>query len=248
MRASRTLTTLAAGLLVAASLVSTTTTASASNTCHLGAPVILPSRLAVVGTSGVVHRTLSITATTCSEDDAWSTDWYWVPQVGDGDIGEYGYPALIPVGTKGTTTTFEADLSVAFANLFAGDIPTDIYDGDYNTVKHAPALQLRRSTQVTTNAAPEPIKKERTLTVTGNVTRANWDTGRYSAYAHHQVELQFSPVPHGDYVKLKAVTSTASGALKTTVTATKDGCYRYYSPQTYTAGAKASVGDCVDVT
>jgi hypothetical protein len=247
MRALKTRGTLAAGILVAASLVATTTPAAAAETCQLGAPEVLPSRLAVIGTSGVIDRTLRVKATNCSEDDAWNTDWYWVPQAGDGDIGEYGYPALIPVETSGTTTTFEASLYVAFANLFAGDIPTDIYDGDYNTVKHAPTLQLRRATRVTTNASPEPIRKGHRLTVKGKVTRANWDTGRYTPYAHHQVDLQFSPVPHGDYVKVKTVTSSASGSLKTTIKATKDGCYRYYSKQTSTSGAKASVGDCVDV-
>ncbi|MER5177170.1 hypothetical protein ABT009_02125 [Streptomyces sp. NPDC002896] len=106
---------------------------------------------------------------------------------------------------------------------------------------------LKRAAKVTTNASPEPVKKGATLTVTGSLTRANWATGSYSGYTSQSVALQFKAKSSDSYTTVKTVTSGTSGALKTTVTASTDGYWRYSFAGTSTTAAKNSTGDYVDV-
>ncbi|MEV7301505.1 hypothetical protein [Streptomyces clavifer] len=108
-------------------------------------------------------------------------------------------------------------------------------------------LQLRRATRVTVNAAPEPVTKGRTLTVTGRVTRANWDTHTYQGYAGRTVSLQFKATGASSYTTVKKATSSTSGALKTTVKATGPGTWRWTYYGNSTSGAKSSAGDHVAV-
>ncbi|MFD7968015.1 hypothetical protein [Streptomyces clavifer] len=108
-------------------------------------------------------------------------------------------------------------------------------------------LQLRRATRVTVNASPEPVTKGRTLTVTGRVTRANWNTHTYQGYAGRTVSLQFKATGASSYTTVKKATSSTSGALKTTVKATGPGTWRWTYYGNSTSGAKSSAGDHVAV-
>ncbi|WP_225821377.1 hypothetical protein [Streptomyces naphthomycinicus] len=108
------------------------------------------------------------------------------------------------------------------------------------------SVQVRRAARVTVNAAPEPAVKGRTLTVKGQLTRANWETGRYSGYQGQTVLLQFK-ADGGSYRNVKAITSGTRGALSTTVKATRSGNYRFVFTGTATTAAKTSAGDHVTV-
>ncbi|WP_330452287.1 MULTISPECIES: hypothetical protein [unclassified Streptomyces] len=108
-------------------------------------------------------------------------------------------------------------------------------------------LQVQRATRVTVNAAPEPVVKGRTITVTGKVTRANWDTHTYQGYAGRTVSLQFKADGASSYTTVKKVTSGSTGSLRTTVKAAKSGTWRWNYYGNPTAGAKASTGDHVVV-
>ncbi|CAM5362838.1 hypothetical protein SBADM41S_08717 [Streptomyces badius] len=55
----------------------------------------------------------------------------------------------------------------------------DAYDIDDENL----TLWVQRATRLTVNASPEPVTKGRTITVTGRITRANWDTHTYQGYA-----------------------------------------------------------------
>ncbi|MCL6733365.1 hypothetical protein [Streptomyces neyagawaensis] len=107
--------------------------------------------------------------------------------------------------------------------------------------------KLQRAAKLTVNAAPEPVVKGRTLTVKGALTRANWETRSYTGYKGQTVTLQFKAAGTTSYTDVKTVTSGTGGALSTTVTATKDGSYRYTFAGTSTTAAKTSAGDAVDV-
>ncbi|MDH6221758.1 hypothetical protein [Streptomyces pseudovenezuelae] len=39
------------------------------------------------------------------------------------------------------------------------------------------------------HASPDPVKKGKTLTVTGTLTRANWNTNTYAGYSGQKVKL-----------------------------------------------------------
>ena len=108
------------------------------------------------------------------------------------------------------------------------------------------SVKVQRAAKVTADAAPEPVVKGKTLTVKGKLTRANWESLKYTGYAGQTVQLQFK-ADGGSYKNVKAITSGTGGALSTTVTATKSGTYRFVFAGTASTAAKSSVGDHVTV-
>ena len=106
---------------------------------------------------------------------------------------------------------------------------------------------VQRLSKLTANATPEPVKKGKTITVTGSLTRANWDTNKYAGYGSQSVKLQFRKKGSSTYTTLKTIKSSSTGALKTTTTATVDGYYRYSFAGTSTTPAVNATGDYVDV-
>ncbi|WP_330349131.1 hypothetical protein [Streptomyces sp. NBC_00582] len=115
------------------------------------------------------------------------------------------------------------------------------YQGDLGTTK------LLRKATLTTDATPEPVKKGRTITVTGKLARANWDTNKYAGYATQPVKLQFKKKGATAYTTVKTIKSGSTGTLKTTVTASADGYYRYVFAGTSTTAPVNSAADFIDV-
>lgn len=122
-------------------------------------------------------------------------------------------------------------------------LPGDAQDADAVNLP----LQVKRAVRVTVNASPEPVAAGRTLTVTGQVTRANWNTHTYQGYGGRTVSLQFKAAGASSYTTVKKVTSSGTGALRTTVKATKPGTWRWTYYGNSTSGAKSSTGDYVAV-
>ncbi|WP_420719149.1 hypothetical protein [Streptomyces sp. WM6386] len=108
-------------------------------------------------------------------------------------------------------------------------------------------VRLKRAAKVTVNASPEPVTKGKAITVTGKISRANWATKKYSGYGGRSVTLQFRATGTDSFVTVKKVTSSGTGALKATVTATTDGTWRWSYGGNDTTGAAKSGGDHVDV-
>lgn len=107
--------------------------------------------------------------------------------------------------------------------------------------------KLQRYSKLTVNASPEPVKKGKTVTVTGSLTRANWETGKYAGYGSQSVKLQFRKKGSSTYTTLKTIKSGSTGTLKTTTKATVDGYYRYSFAGTSTTPAVNATADYVDV-
>ncbi|MFJ4711502.1 DUF5707 domain-containing protein [Streptomyces sp. NPDC088785] len=120
-------------------------------------------------------------------------------------------------------------------------------DADYTIRENAKTYSTKRYAKLTTNAAPEPIKKGKTLTATGLLSRANWDTSKYAGYTQQKVTLQFRKKTSSTYSTVKTVTSDSKGNLKTTVKASADGYFRYKFAGTSTTPAVTSTSDFVDV-
>ncbi|MDN3024664.1 hypothetical protein [Streptomyces sp. S.PB5] len=108
-------------------------------------------------------------------------------------------------------------------------------------------VRLKRAAKVTVNASPEPVAKGKAITVTGKLTRANWETKKYGGYGGRTVELQFRQTGTDAFKTVKKVTTSSTGALKTTVTAATDGTWRWVYRGNDTTGAATSGGDHVDV-
>ncbi|MEU6197883.1 hypothetical protein [Streptomyces sp. NPDC047061] len=108
-------------------------------------------------------------------------------------------------------------------------------------------ILVKRASKLTANATPEPVKKGKTITVTGTLTRANWDTSKYGGYGSQSVKLQFRKKGSSTYTTLKTIKTSSTGALKTTTTATSDGYYRFSFAGTSTTSTVSATGDYVDV-
>ncbi|MFD4415706.1 hypothetical protein [Streptomyces sp. NPDC058476] len=106
---------------------------------------------------------------------------------------------------------------------------------------------VQRYSKLTVNASPEPVKKGKTITVTGKLSRANWEDNLYHGYTGQSVKLQFRKKGSDTYTTLKTIKSDSTGNLKTTTTATVDGYFRYSFAGTSTTPAVNAAGDYVDV-
>lgn len=251
----------AAGTASAALLL----TALAAPAVHAeGGPVITKvvvnqGRNIVVGPTAVTEFTARITATYAQGVSTASVQLWHGDSADDWD-GALSYDAPVCAASSGTTTTCTMNFQVkpdprqmvnTVSNELAGTwhvsaqavgrdrVVTDV--DDYATVK------VQRAARLTVNAAPEPVRKGRTLTVTGTLTRANWNTHTYAGYSGRQVALQYRPKAGSTYTTLKTVTTGSTGKLSTTVKATADGYYRYAFAGTSTTPAVSAAGDFVDV-
>jgi hypothetical protein len=185
--------------------------------------------------------------------------------------GTPGKPTCTPTATTDTTVTESCATKLTIAprdNLFEGADATtwkaaavysetaiDEDDSDDHVSFHVGSdvwgnlgtAKVQRLAKATVNATPEPAVKGGTLTVKGTLTRADWNAGRYVGYKGQKVALQFKARGATAYTDVKTVTSGTTGALSTTVKASKDGSYRYVFAGTSTTAAVKSAGDFVDV-
>ncbi|MEU4873961.1 hypothetical protein [Streptomyces sp. NPDC021608] len=179
-------------------------------------------------------------------------------------IGDYAPSCTDTTATvatcSGTIDISPAELDNADATVWkAGGYVIDWNDVDprsddvdwtkvgYTEADALASVTLRRAPRLTVDAAPEPVKKGKTLTVTGKLARANWDTGLYGGVAAQPVKLQFRKKGSSTYSTVKTVKSSATGGLKTTVTASVDGYYRFTFAGSATVLAVNAAGDFVDV-
>ncbi|MFF2329139.1 MULTISPECIES: DUF5707 domain-containing protein [unclassified Streptomyces] len=127
------------------------------------------------------------------------------------------------------------------AGALAGNNTDVAYTDFYGTAR------VQRLSKLTVNAAPEPVKKGKTITVTGKLSRANWEDHKYHGYTVQPVKLQFRKKTSSTYTTVKTIKTNSTGNLKTTVKASVDGYWRYSFAGTSTTPAVTTAGDFVDV-
>ncbi|MFJ8363552.1 hypothetical protein [Streptomyces sp. NPDC093984] len=191
--------------------------------------------------------------------------------IGSGDMylyrGSYGTPDAVLyspwratcVKVNATTSTCQVQFAYIHPrwalgrNSFAGTWKVAAWaestDGTGHIDLHAAKTQpLLRDASLTANAAPEPVAKGKTLTITGKLSRADWETlGGYHGYAGQKVQLQFRKAGASTYTNVKVVSTDSYGNLKTTVTASADGYWRYTFAGTSSTAPATAGGDFVDV-
>ena len=138
------------------------------------------------------------------------------------------------------------------ANAVAGTWQVAVWatakDGTGVTQRYrAGELAVKRNTGLSTDAYPEPVVKGKPLTVTGKLTRADWDTWTYRPFASQSAALQLNPRGTTRWTPLKTVTADTTGTFRTTVTATGDGTYRWVYAGDTASNPKTDVGDYIDV-
>ncbi|MFI8006943.1 hypothetical protein [Streptomyces sp. NPDC086010] len=163
--------------------------------------------------------TISVCTATMQIDPAW-IDMY--------GSGNEGWDANAVAGTWQVNATVKAD------------------DGDYWISDRIATFQVKRAATLTTDAAPEPVRKGRTLTVTGRLSRANWTDLKYHGYTRQVVKLQYKK-PGGAYHTVTTATSDAKGHLRATVKASATGSWRWAYLGSATTMKVVSTGDAVTV-
>jgi hypothetical protein len=137
--------------------------------------------------------------------------------------------------------------ATAFNGQDPGGETFDITKVGYKSQSGLGTTLVQRLSKLTVNASPEPVAKNKTITVTGKLSRANWDRGTYNGYVEQPVQLQFRKKDSTTYTTVKTIKTNATGELKTTVKATQDGYFRYTFAGTTTTPAATATGDFVDV-
>ncbi|MFJ5970104.1 calcium-binding protein [Streptomyces sp. NPDC093060] len=139
-----------------------------------------------------------------------------------------------------------ADLRNSSAGTWHLDMETYAYDGDFYTLDSSATMKIKRYAKLTTTqATPEPVAKGKTLTVTGALTRADWNTNTYTGFAAQKVALQFKKSGASTYTTVKTVTTDSAGKLKTTTTANASGTWRWHFAGTGTTSSATAAGDGV---
>ncbi|WP_318202824.1 hypothetical protein [Streptomyces sp. SCL15-4] len=217
-----------------------------------------------VGTTNKVSATVTYTLTHGTDVDVDSDAFVTIPLIYRGSVDDMEnmqggeYPATC-VEKSATTASCKGSVQI---NPRESDPEFKLYNSQAGTWHGAAvalddeksAVQfdlgttlLQRNSQLTVNAAPEPVKKGKTLTVTGKLSRANWEDHKYHGYTGQAVKLQFRKKGSSTYTTLKTVKTDSTGNLKTTVKASADGYYRYSFAGTSTTPAISAAGDFVDV-
>ncbi|MEU1461232.1 DUF5707 domain-containing protein [Streptomyces sp. NPDC005727] len=212
----------------------------------------------VVGTTAAKTFTVSVTASHASGiEDAYVDLWHGTDI--ESDIDGLLVPnedAATCTASSATTSTCKLTVTAVpgsdlYMNALAGTwhVTAAALAGDgsiYWNDFHSTA-KVQRYSKLTVNASPEPVYKGRTITVTGKLSRANWEDGLYHGYTSQSVKLQYRKKTSSTYTTLKTIKSDSTGNLKTTTTASADGYYRFSFAGTSTTPAVNATGDYVDV-
>lgn len=151
------------------------------------------------------------------------------------------------------TASFSADVRSDLArNALAGAWTVAAWayaaDGTGHADRHtAGTVGFKRTGKLTANGTPEPVKKGKTLTISGALTRAGWESWTFQAYAARPVLLQFLKAKTTAWKTVKTVQTDAGGKLKTTVKAASDGSWRFSYPGDAASSPVTSTADYVDV-
>ncbi len=228
-----------------------------------------------VGTSAVVAVPVSYTLTHGSGVDITADDFYTEPFLYRGTFGDDSTPQLFGedlatcTATSSTTATCkgaidihpaDGDLLNSQAGVWKAGADAIAFNGqdpasdslDYGKVGYKEqgglgSTSVLRLAKLIVNAGPEPVTKGRTVTSTGKLTRADWQSHTYKGFAKQPVKLQFRKAGTSTYTTIKTVYSDAYGNVKATGTATYDGYWRLSFAGTTTTASVSATGDYVDV-
>ncbi|MER5743002.1 calcium-binding protein [Streptomyces sp. NPDC002225] len=247
-----------AGLALAATGIGTTAAQAAdggSGDIRIDKLVVNGGKPVVVGTTNKVSFKVSVTA---SDNSGIAKTTYFsafgpnpnYAQIWDDEIT--CVKANATTSTCSGTLTFDPTASTGFVNNKAAatwDLGVLVSANDLNYIHRdaAARFKVQRYSKLTVDAAPEPVKKGKTLTITGKLSRANWEDNKYHGYAGQPVKLQFRKKNSSTYTTVKTISTSSTGTLKTTAKASVDGYWRYSFAGTSTTPAVSAAGDFVDV-
>ncbi|MEU6544572.1 DUF5707 domain-containing protein [Streptomyces sp. NPDC046859] len=209
----------------------------------------------VLGTTD--PRTITVKLTASDNSGIKSADFtlYHGSSLAKADAKLKAKEATAACTASGTTSVctkhYTIDPRASLKNFMAGTwkvaVQAQANDGDYVTTDAHTAFFLKRYAKLTANASPEPVAKGGTLTITGKLSRANWDTHDYRGYTGQRAYLEFRRPGTDYYESLGYTTTNSTGVATAKQTATADRYWRYEFRPTMTTSAVKAPGDFVDV-
>jgi hypothetical protein len=111
------------------------------------------------------------------------------------------------------------------------------------------SVTLSRVARLTANASPEPVRRNRDVTVTGRLSKATSDAATsFTGYGWQPVKLQFRKAGSSRYKTVTTVRSDSKGYLRAVVKAGSTGYWRWVFAGDRTVAAVSAPGDHVKVT
>lgn len=228
-----------------------------------------------VGVGATVSTSVSYTLTHDTSVKVTASDFFTEPFLYRGTFGDDNTPQLYGddfatcTTTSSTTETCKGTIQIrpgegdllnsqagtwkagADAVAFNGQNPNgsdiDLSKVGYKEQGDLASTSVLRIAKLTANAGPEPVAKGRTITTTGKLTRADWQSHTYKGFAKQPVKLQFKKAGSSTYTTVKTVYSDSYGNVKATATAAYDGYWRLSFAGTTTTASVNATGDYVDV-
>lgn len=213
----------------------------------------------IVGTSKTIHYPIDITV----KDDSgvkglthvstfnMTNGWSFATWDGDSSCTKKSATTSVCRATMTIEPAWIADSDDTDSNKVAGvwqvNATVKAKDGDYWISDHIAEYKVKRAVQLPTVIAPEAVAKGATVTVTGKLSRANWEDLKYHGFTGQQVKLQFRQKGAAHYSTVKTVTTGDAGKLATKVTVTAAGSWRWYFPGTTTTSRKVSTGEVLNL-
>ncbi|MFJ7422074.1 calcium-binding protein [Streptomyces uncialis] len=139
------------------------------------------------------------------------------------------------------------DLTNAVAGKWHVAVAVEGHDESYVERQKYGTHQVKRAAKLTADATPEPVRRGDALTVSGSLTRADWNTHKYNGVASSAVKLQFKKKGTSTWRTVKTVKADSRGKVRTTTKPTADGDFRLSYPGTSTTAGVTSKADFVDV-
>ncbi|MFD5569483.1 calcium-binding protein [Streptomyces cadmiisoli] len=209
-------------------------------------------------------KTITVSVTATDPSGIWDADFYLWRGPDGTDPYDNADSYIVPnedttpadcVASNSTTSTcsktftFEPDWWLTNVDAGTWKVGVQVSANDDSRAERwaYTTTRIQRHSKLTANASPEPIAKGKTLTITGKLTRANWDTLDYRGYANQPAKLQFRKAGTTTYTTIKTTNTSSTGNLTTTATASEDGYWRWNFAGTSTTPAVNAAGDFVDV-
>ncbi|MQY38068.1 hypothetical protein SRB17_60760 [Streptomyces sp. RB17] len=101
---------------------------------------------------------------------------------------------------------------------------------------------VQRYSKLTTTVSSTSVYKGKSVTVSGKLTRADWEHHTYNNFGGQPVKLQFRKAGTSTYTTIKTVYTDSYGNAKTTATVNSSGYWRYSFAGVSTTPAVSATG------
>ncbi|WP_123306910.1 hypothetical protein [Cellulomonas sp. PhB143] len=132
------------------------------------------------------------------------------------------------------------------------DAWADFANGNYDYISddYESTFYLKRSTQISLNATPEPVKKGSAISVVGTVKALkvpSYGSAYYTPFSGRTVKLYFDPTGSSPKRYAGSVTTNSHGKYSKRFTAKQDGVWSATYAGNSLYASHVSTGDFVDV-